>query len=99
MTTELALRNAAERAYLAAFLLTVNSQLAEAAVMSSIDDMDPYHACGEALFDAALRTAIARGASGEFDELKFEGQLYRLSYKASPKCRPYRGDVLCFTSS
>lgn len=69
MTTEFALRNAAERAYLAAFLLTVNSQLAEAAVMKCIRDMDPDQASDEALFDTALQTAIELGRSGEFDTL------------------------------
>ncbi len=75
MTTEFALRNAAERAYLAAFLLTVNSQLAEAAVMKCIHDMDPDQASGEALFDTALQTAIELERSGGFETLKYETAL------------------------
>jgi DNA-directed RNA polymerase specialized sigma24 family protein len=72
MSTEFALRNAAERAYLTAFLLTVNSQLAEAAVMKSIRDMDPSQASGEALFDTVLQTAIELERSGEFDTLEVD---------------------------
>ncbi len=55
MTTEFALCNAAEWAYLAALLMTGNSQLAQAAVMTSVDGIDPDQVSGEALFNAAPR--------------------------------------------
>ena len=58
MTTESVMRDAANRAYITAFLLCGGAERAEAAVQESIRLMNPDVASGEELFRGAVHAAI-----------------------------------------
>jgi hypothetical protein len=61
MTTESVLRDAANRAYITAFLLSGSAERSEAAVLKSIRLMNSDVASGEELFQRAVHAAIELG--------------------------------------
>jgi hypothetical protein len=96
MTTDLAICEAVDKAFVAAFLLSGNAELAEAAVLKSIGLMNLEGACGENLLHQALNAVIQPQESPRWRPKHLELAISKLPWELKRVLRLPRYIRQCF---